>query len=293
MAKVRFEVKPHSGERRELDKAITDADKRSLADPFELFAEMITAVREQESHRELILFIDEFDRLPNKDGMGDFIKHCGDARAVILGVSETAPQLIGHHPSADRKLFASQIVVPPLSRDEVDGIFSNAADVVRKSGGYESISYSREFLDAAYKACGGYPAIAQFIGFEAFRQSEVLERARRQSIIVGLSDFERARLAVMRGGSQLSAEIRDAVGQSKKKATILDHLSSLDSANWVDQSIFRDGLPDTAQDAFARSLDDLVKSAVIVRSGNRIKFTTPVYRLFVILAKEGSVLYPA
>jgi Cdc6-like AAA superfamily ATPase len=78
---------------------------------------------------ELILIIDEFDRLPQdaRRGFADTIKALSDhavrATVVVVGVADTIDSLIGEHQSIERALV--QIRMPRMSGDEIFQIINN------------------------------------------------------------------------------------------------------------------------------------------------------------------------
>ena len=81
----------------------------------------------------LLLVLDEFDRIADQQTrsyMADLLKQCSDRHLplsfLIIGVSDSAEQLIGQHPSIQRCL--SRIALPLLTDADLDGIVMRGED---------------------------------------------------------------------------------------------------------------------------------------------------------------------
>ena len=290
IAKAKISVDPSLEKKSDLSKVL---DKALQAQAAQIQSE----ARKRSGNKELIIFIDEFDRLPDKEGMGDFVKHFGDARVVIIGVAETANELLGQHPSSARKFTGSEIEVLPLEPIEVKNIFRKASQIVESDGRYCSLIFSDDFLNLAVEASGGYPAIAQFLGYHAVRNSKALERAVEQDVVVGIEEYHAACKSIFattgsRGRPELNAALRDGIGKSHRRAAILDSLADFE-AGWVKTNKLRDALEKDDQEKFSSNIRKLVEAYVLTSSVNKdkVKFTTPVLRLITRLAREANVLY--
>lgn len=291
IAKAKFDISSRGRRPQALIEAVEAALREGAENPFELFGRFLSLAKTKDPNKDFILFIDEFDRLRNRSGMGDFVKHTGDIRSVIVGVSETARELVEQHPSSDRKLTGSTIEVPPLSSTELREIFSNASDVVARRRDYKSLIFDTEFLNSAVAAAGGYPAIAQFLGYEAVRSTDGIRRAQSENVVISAKEFELARQAVLKGGSELDKKLKESIGRSVKRALILEKLADF-SAGWIDVSVLRNHLDEDQQLGFNPNLETLTEAAIVEQAHGRIKFATPVFRLLVLLARDAQTLYP-
>jgi hypothetical protein len=279
-------------------KALDKMYEQKVGNPYKLFGKMLSLARKIEPDKEFLIFVDEFDRLPDHSGMGDFIKHCGAARAIIVGVAETPSELIGHHLSAERKIMGAEIPVPPLTQSEIAQIFQKASDIVRHHSKYVGITFDNAFVDAIVGAAGGYPAIAQFLGYQSVDLTDALQKARESTVVIGIEEFTLASRAIFKfdgleSKAELNSRLKAVIGQSTKRAAMLDFLSEQDGG-WINIASFRNRLPKEHQDRFNRNLDALVDGGVLTHSesDNKVRFSTPVLRLLVRLAKVSGVLYP-
>jgi len=89
----------------------------------------------QDAGYSFIIVIDEFDRLRDRDAIGqmaDTIKalsdHWVNATLVIVGVADSLDELIHEHASIDRALI--QVLVRRMNTDELDAIISNGLGAV-------------------------------------------------------------------------------------------------------------------------------------------------------------------
>jgi Cdc6-like AAA superfamily ATPase len=288
VASAKISIDPGSRSKDEMAGLLKQILMEGAGDPYELFGEFLNRAKEREPEKDFIIFVDEFDRLPDRSGMGDFVKHCGEARLVLVGVAGSVGELVVEHPSADRKLIGSKIEVPPLEDDEVEQIFRKAERHVAAAGYYEPVVFNNEFTQKAVSAAGGYPSIAQFLGFEAVRVSRALTRARERKVEIGLGEYSRATERIFSVD-----ELREGIGRSRKRAAILDALAEF-PAGWLKMSTLRNALIGGDVDGFNRNLNILETAGVVhlERTKGRVKFATPALRLMVRLAREAGVLYP-
>jgi hypothetical protein len=287
VAKIKINVDPRAAKGDELGAALDKALENTYGDPFDLFGRYLTKAKEVSGGKDFIIFVDEFDRIPDRVGMGDFIKHCGDARTVIIGVAETPSEFFKDHPSSARKLFGAEIELPPLSEGEIREIFTTAEEIVQGIRQYKSLTFREGFISEVVKAAGGYPAIAQYIGYEAVRETRALKRLEQEDVSLGLDAFEAA-CRTVKPTSLISSTINLAIGRSEKRAKLLDKLADFEGG-WVKLSSLRRTMGSDV-DAFANNVDKLVDAGLVAKnnSKNAVKFSTPETRLFVLLARKAA-----
>jgi len=62
-----------------------------------LFNEVLARIRTLYKDRELIIFVDDFERVTDRAGMGEVIKDTNNARFVIVGTGDTVIEVIADH----------------------------------------------------------------------------------------------------------------------------------------------------------------------------------------------------
>jgi len=96
-----------------------------------VFTNVVSAIAEQNLARNgLLIVVDEFDQIQNKDGFASFLKALSTnvplVKFCIVGVAHDIPELIKEHGSADR-LFAGGIInLPPMNKPELAEIIRGA-----------------------------------------------------------------------------------------------------------------------------------------------------------------------
>ncbi len=113
--------------------------------------------------KQLIIIIDEFDRLPkafNKTLFSDFIKYVSDSfqsvKILIVGVSEDVSDLIGEHESIVRNL--KQIHLQPMSPKELEGILNIGLKALK-------MTMSDDVKKSIIEFSSGYPHYTHSLGY--------------------------------------------------------------------------------------------------------------------------------
>lgn len=109
----------------------------------------------------LVLVIDEFDRLPTTEvpAFADFMKALSDDRSsstvVLVGVAGSVNGLIGDHASISRNLM--QVPMPRMSEDELLAIVDKGFTLARCRA-------STRVVTRIIRACHGFPHYAHLLG---------------------------------------------------------------------------------------------------------------------------------
>ena len=72
----------------------------------------------------VIIFIDDFQRVKNREGMGELIKDTDQARFFVVGIADDVRELIRDHPG--RKLEGSTRILRPMAEGDVLEILNRA-----------------------------------------------------------------------------------------------------------------------------------------------------------------------
>lgn len=166
IVKARLEFAPSKGRQSSVRRLAEDM--RGLnAEVFRLFNEYLSRVRQKykSSEGEILIFLDEFDRMGLVDGAGEVIKQCNNARFVIAGIANDIEELIEDHESAHRKLGKSILQVNPLSSPEVTLLFDQVEEHIRARYDVEW-RFTRPFRTGMFRESGGYPYPLQLMGYD-------------------------------------------------------------------------------------------------------------------------------
>lgn len=285
VAKTKFAFEQQKETQDGLNSALRILREKSLNDTRRIFSEIIEEVRKAEPSKEILFIFDEFDRIPNKDGAGDFVKHFGGANYMFVGIAETGEQLIDHHQSVERKVFGAQISIPPLSDDEIRGIYDYAEEIVEENQSYHSLRFDESFKASICQDCGGYPAIAQLIGFLSVYLSDALKRCEAESVVLGREHYISAAKSIFdptspQAQTSFNTRIKNGIDRNPIRAEIVAKMSSFDE-EWVSLDDLEESLDELARPNLTTNIDKLLDANVLRKSAvrrNVLSFSTPVMR---------------
>jgi AAA ATPase domain len=158
----KFKVKP--GEKRLAGE--TDALLTPIQKLYAFLEDVLSQINRKNPDTDLIVFLDEVDRLPSKAGLGSLIKNTSGLRFALVGVADNVNNLVEDHPSVNRKLMGATFEVPTLLPEEVEWIFKRAEQISQ-----EEIRFSSQFMAMAVEYSGGFPFLAQLFGFHAVKHA--------------------------------------------------------------------------------------------------------------------------
>ncbi len=245
----------------------------------DLFKEVLGFCKESNQNQPIIIFIDEFESLPDRIGVGQLIKTMEDARFVIIGIADNIDEIIKDHESANRKLADSKIKIPRLSTTEINFIFDKAE--LEAKG---DIVFDSAFREAAVFKSYGYPFLVQQFGFFALRA--VLDaRLSQVPIVIGVEYLKEAidRLFKDKSESVLYRKlIENLQGNAQAKKEILKVVA--DHPDYISIEDIRNKISGRLKRFVAPNIDNLITDKILRRTENdRIRFTDPEARILVQL----------
>lgn len=293
---VALKTDPRARQKQKLSGAIEELLKERGASPTDLFLKALQRAKSRSPNQEIIIFLDEFDRVKDKAGMGELIKSCGNAKFVVIGIADTPDELISDHMSVERKLLGSTIEVPPLGGEEISRIYKIAESLVESVKRYKQISFSDAFIEHAIRDCAGYPQIAQYLGYHAIRFANALEKARKHEVAISSKEYAKACRAILdptnpSGPPSLNQRIKEAIGDVPSRARILQIIAEMDET-WADINAVSERLAGREAANYFGNIDHLQEAEILVRSkdGTRVRFETPVIRFIVRIADREGIL---
>lgn len=150
-------------------------------DLIQQFRHLLGTIQKDNQNRSgLILIVDEFDRIADKDGFASIVKACSSdfVKFGVVGIATTVTELIRDHSSIGRQI--DTIPVPLMPPDELGQVLRRAEFVVD-----EAITFDEDATQAIAQRSEGFPFFTHLMGREA-----MLLAFERQSPRVTKTDIE-------------------------------------------------------------------------------------------------------
>jgi Cdc6-like AAA superfamily ATPase len=251
--------------------------------------------------RELVVFVDEFDRLRDPGArtlFADTIKTLSDqlvgATLVLVGVADDVGELIREHGSVERAVV--QIHMPRMSREELEEIVTNGVAVAK-------MTIARRAAERIATLSQGLPHYTHLLGQLAARAA--LDAGRTE---VRLADVDVAvKQAIAKAQQTISDAYQEAVAGTRSTlypdVLLACALAESDEFGSFAPTDVREPLTDVAgrpyeTRAFAKHLETLADSdrgPVLQKRGTartaRYRFANPLLQPYVVLrgVSEGRV----
>ncbi|MCO8579468.1 AAA family ATPase [Burkholderia multivorans] len=241
----------------------------------------------------LLIILDEFDVIQNKDGLGSLIKSLTSAEVkfAVCGIGRDLTDLIHDHASVERLIEQGVLSVTPMPQAESEAIVHRAAELF--SG---SLRFSTGIPARIAEIGQGYPYFVQLIGKQCVIQANTLNTTIVDDKIVDkvLDDLKSGKAF-----PTLESAYQRAIGNSKDRQILLHLLAEQDS----DETLFTDEigrviLKDSRQAAEGfdiQYVDQLIPRLVEKRYGPVLErvperqgvyeFVNPVLRQYIKLRK--------
>jgi hypothetical protein len=121
-----------------------------------------TIQKDNHTRSGLLLLVDEFDRIADKDGFASIVKACSSefVRFGVVGIATTVTELIRDHSSIGRQI--DTVPVPLMPKDELAQILRRAEFFVE-----EAIMFDPQAADEIAARSEGFPFFTHLMGREA------------------------------------------------------------------------------------------------------------------------------
>lgn len=239
----------------------------------------------------LLIILDEFDVIENKDGIGSLIKSLttSDVKFAICGVGQDLSDLIQDHASVERLIEQGVLPVKPMSISESEAIITKAADLFKGAIKFEP-GVSGEIAELGQ----GYPYLVQLIGKQCVNVANELGT---NTIDKEIIEKVTADLRSGKAFPTLEAAYQRAIGGSEGRQVLLHLLAEQPT----EQSLFSDevgrvALKQTrqvAEEMDVQFIDQLIPRLVDKKFGPVLErvaerqgvyeFVNPVFRQYVRL----------
>lgn len=245
-------------------------------------------VRSRMKRDALLILLDEFDVIRDKQGLGSLIKSLtsADVKFAICGIGQDLTDLVADHASVERLLEEGAIHVQPMGAAETEEIFFTAEKLF---GG--ALQFDREVIRKIAEIVHGYPYFAQLIGKECVAQANTLLKSTVDAEVLGrvMDDIKNGRAF-----PTLESAYQRAIGRSGDREMLLHLLAEQTEENAIfNTEVGRIMLKETRKDAEGLNIqyvDQLLPRLVDPTYGPVLKripeiqgvyeFVNPVLRLY-------------
>jgi Cdc6-like AAA superfamily ATPase len=246
-------------------------------------------VRKRMKRDGLLVLLDEFDVISDKDGLGSLIKSLSSSEIKfgICGIARDLFELVEDHASVERLLEQGAILVEPMPGPEIEEIFSRAEQLFKGE-----ISFESEVKRRAVQLSHGYPYLAQLIGKACVQTANRYSAHKIDSAI-----FKEVTQEIKDGSAfpTLEQVYQRAIGNSGDRQLLLHLLAEQpEGAADVGRIVLKKTRKDAAEfdiqyiDQLLPRLLDRKYGPVLARVSEKpgiYEFVNPVFRIYVRLRR--------
>jgi len=237
-----------------------------------------TIQRDNQDKSGLLILVDEFDRIPDKDGFASIVKACSSefVRFGVVGIATSITELIRDHSSIGRQI--DTVPVPLMPKDELAEILRRAEFIVD-----HAIVFDSDATEEITARSEGFPFFTHLLGREAMHLA-----FERGSPKVTKQDIKELAALIAKGRLDCIYEhmYHDAVKNSPQREILLKIFAEHpeDEINTEDvyglAKSFDITNPSQLMKQFT-SPDDPSLAAVLVKVRERYyRFSDPVFKTF-------------
>lgn len=252
---------------------------------FIVLKELFQRVRQSKLYKgPLILFLDEFDQVGERAGIGSLMKSLNDIRFVIIGVAESRSALIGQHPSLKRKMAAHEV---PLFTAQNVNWFLDSVEQRSKN----RIRFTLPYRSLIFEKSSGFPWLLQQLAYHNVLNTVpdgFLDNPGSESVVIDVADY-RATIGTFLeeklGKDQFELSSLSEVGKR-----VLTALSKSAKGRLAENDLV-EGLPDELRAFYERAIDELRQQAdLIAETGHEVRLKDPLTKILIDLAVEEGLI---
>lgn len=241
----------------------------------------------------LLIILDEFDVVQNKEGIGSLIKSLtsSELKFAVCGVGRDLTDLIQDHASVERLIEQGALAVKPMPLAESEAIIQRAAELFRGT-----ISFAVGIGARIAELGQGYPYLVQLIGKQCVSEANLRGTA---TIDTAVLDKVLGDIGTGKAFPSLESAYQRAIGDSEGRQLLLHLLAEQPT----EQSQFTDEIGrvvlknsrQIAEELDIQFIDQLIPRLVDVRFGPILErvperqgvyeFVNPVLRQYIRLRK--------
>lgn len=167
----------------------------------------------------LLILLDEFDVIENKDGIGSLIKSLTspEVKFAVCGIGKDLSDLVNDHASVERLIEQGSLFLKPMPVDECRQIVITAEELFDGK-----VFFTDETPTQIAELSKGYPYFVQLIGKECIN---VLNEKNVTTVDQAVFDMVLSRLKSGNGFPTLESAYQRAIGNSTGRQTLLHLLA--------------------------------------------------------------------
>lgn len=196
--------------------AITERAQEVEADIVSVFTSACRAVvKTGVAKHGLLIIVDEFDRIKNREGLASLLKTLGPEGVTfaLVGVATTVQDLVTEHESVARQLADGSVHVKPMRDEELSEIFDRAENLLDKKQTFDPTA--RNWI---IKIARGHPFYVHLVGKHALLRAI----AAGKSVITEEIAKEALSEIALKGSAPIQeATYKTAIGHSYTREVIL------------------------------------------------------------------------
>ena len=254
---------------------------------------IVHQVKKRMKRDALLIILDEFDVIENKDGIGSLIKSLTtpDVKFAICGIGRDLSDLIHDHASVERLLEQGVLPLKPMPIQESAEIIFRAAELFKGA-----IRFEPGIADSIADLGQGYPYFVQLIGKQCVNEANA-----RNTNLIDRSVLEKVLEDLKTGKAfpTLESAYQRAIGNSESRQLLL-HLLAEQS---TEQSLYSDEIGrivlkasrQVAEELNVQFIDQLMPRLIEKKYGpvlervperqGTYEFVNPVLRQYIRLRK--------
>jgi Cdc6-like AAA superfamily ATPase len=236
----------------------------------------------------LLIILDEFDVIQNKDNIGSLIKSLSSetVKFAICGIGNDLMDLVKDHSSVERLLEEGAIRVGKMTDFESKKIIYRAEELFKGE-----MKFEENVINSIVQCSQGYPYLVQLIGKECVNKANQFNRN-----FVDFEIYNEVLVGIKNGTAfpTLESQYQRAVGDAEGRKTLLFLLASQPEGTALfTEEMGKIALKDVRKDAIEWSVNfidqllprliDKAFGPVLVKSGERqglYEFVNPVFRVY-------------
>lgn len=262
-------------------------------DVIQTFRNFVSAIIDHQVTRRmkrdgLLIILDEFDVIENKEGLGSLIKSLTTpaVKFAVCGVGSDLTDLIADHASVERLIEQGVLAVKPMPLLESEGIIHRAAELFRGT-----VRFAPGIATKIAELGQGYPYFVQLIGKQCVN---VMNERHSDTVDYDIFDAVVAGLKTGRAFPALESAYQRAIGGSDGRQLLLHLLAEQNTDASFTDEIGRVVLKNSrtvAEELGVQFVDQVMPRLVEARYGpvlERIEqgvyeFVNPVLRQYIRL----------
>lgn len=182
-------------------------------DPVSSFKSVASEIVDAAEMSEMVVVIDEFERVSNKVAIASIIRSTSHVKFIIVGVSDDLRALINDHESIKRQLAEGKIKITPMEAPVL-------ADILIKAEKILGIPFEKEVIANVVALSNGYPHWVHLLG-----KWSCIDAVDNGNSTVGLLNLQRSLERIVKHDPDYENSYQDIGSRSKETELVLKLLS--------------------------------------------------------------------